>query len=122
MAHGTEASQAAQKIAKLAAVFVNIATVYVESREQETLTVPSAASVQDQPNVYSIEPSVDYPMPDWAPLSPFFDAFGLARDLSQSSGQVTDTNASLDNWFMGNQQIIGLLEDDLSFLDSVALG
>jgi hypothetical protein len=118
--------QPAHKVSKLACVFVSVATLYIESREQEAR---KARAGQQKPVVPSSIP--DYKMgnddnqqtsiPEWAPIDPFLRALGFAEDPSLSMNGVSGATADLENWYNGNQHIMGLLEDDLSYLDDAAM-
>lgn len=123
-------SRPAQKVFKLASVFVSIATVYVESREQEARSIHSNAQGSTAPVIHNdasndagmYQQTTNWQIPTWTPFNPFLDALGFADDpaLSMSMDGVSAT-ANLENWFNGNQQIMGFLEDDLSYLDTTAL-
>ncbi|KAI9685189.1 MAG: hypothetical protein M1822_004776 [Bathelium mastoideum] len=101
-------SHSAYKVSRLASVFVNVATVYIESREQEVVEPQRTTSPTAQNHT-----STD--------MDTFLHALGFAEDPSLNVDGAAGTNANLENWFNGNQHIMGLLEDDLSYLDPAAL-
>ncbi|KAI9654358.1 MAG: hypothetical protein M1821_006674 [Bathelium mastoideum] len=116
-------SHSAYKVSRLASVFVNVATVYIESREQEVVE-PQRTTSPTAPNYTSTDiyqQTTANPMPAWAPMDTFLHALGFAEDPSLNVDGAAGTNANLENWFNGNQHIMGLLEDDLSYLDPAAL-
>ncbi|KAL9071511.1 MAG: hypothetical protein Q9157_005439 [Trypethelium eluteriae] len=120
-------SHSAHKVSRLASVFVNVATVYIESREQEARsariepqkTTPPTA--QDYTSTEIYQQTTANPMPAWAPMDTFLHALGFAEDPSLDMEGPAGANANLENWFNGNQHIMGLLEDDLSYLDPAIL-
>jgi hypothetical protein len=119
-------SQPAYKVSRLATVFVNVATVYIESREQDAhnerieqqMSAPLASHDYSSAEFY--QSITTYPIPAWAPIDPLLHALGFAEHQSLHMDGASGTNANLENWFNGNQYITGLLEDDLSYLDSVS--
>ncbi|KAL9093860.1 MAG: hypothetical protein Q9165_003783 [Trypethelium subeluteriae] len=120
-------SHAAHKVSKLASVFVNVATVYIESREQEVRSAriepqeTAPPTTQDYTSTDIYQQMTADQMPAWAPMDTFLQALGFAEDPSLNMDGTASTNANLENWFNGNQHIMGLLEDDLSYLDPAAL-
>jgi hypothetical protein len=107
----------------LASVFVSIATAYIESREQETenaqieLQKSAPLNAQNYMRTDFQQQTMAYPMSTWAPIDPFLQVLGFADDPSLNMDGVLGTNASLESWFTGNQQIMELLEGDLMYLD-----
>jgi hypothetical protein len=120
-------SQPARKVSRLASVFVSVATVYIESRNQEALSEgiqlqkPAPLTAQDYASAGNYPQTTTYAMPTWTPTSPFLHALGFSDDPSLSIDGVSGAKANLENWFNGNQHIMGLLEDDLDYLDAAAL-
>jgi hypothetical protein len=121
-------SQPARKVSRLASVFVSVATVYIESRQEDArnerveqqksanLTAHDYTSGEIYQNTATI-----YPPPLWAPINPLLQALGFAEDQSLNMDGDPGANANLKIWFNGNQHITGLLEDDLSYLDTADL-
>ncbi|KAF2672561.1 hypothetical protein BT63DRAFT_450587 [Microthyrium microscopicum] len=103
--------------------------VYIESKEQEARNAFSESQRPLSPNSHSstnananaFPHTTADSMPAYAPIDPLLNALGLAYDPSSSVNGSSGTNADLVNWFNGNQQINGLLEDDLSYLDDFTL-
>jgi hypothetical protein len=117
-------SQPAYRLSKLASVFVSVATVYIKAREQNAHNEhiePQKSTPVTAPDYTSAElyqHPLTYSMPAWAPINPLLHALGFSEDQSLNIDGASDENANLENWFNGNQHIMGLLEDDLSYLDS----
>jgi hypothetical protein len=120
---GCPTSLPASRVAKLAAVFVSVATAYIESREQEANNPQiepqksALLNAQQYPGNQFQQQTTAYPMPTWAPIDPFLQVLGFADDPSLNMDGALGSNASLESWFNGNQQIMELLEDDLMYLD-----
>jgi hypothetical protein len=120
---GCPTSLPASRVAKLASVFVSVATAYIESREQEVDKVqiePQKSAPLNSQNYMRTnfqQQTTAYPMPTWAPIDPFLHVFGFGDDPALNMDGALGTNASLESWFNGNQQIMELLEDDLMYLD-----
>jgi hypothetical protein len=115
-------SQPAQKVSRIASVFVSVATVYIESKEQEARNQqPAPPIVQRDTDTGVYQQTTVYPMPAWAPIDPLLYVLGFAEDSSLNMDGAFGANANSQNWFNGNQHIMGLLEDDLSYLDTAAL-
>ncbi|KAI9692037.1 MAG: hypothetical protein M1820_009572 [Bogoriella megaspora] len=120
-------SHSAYKVSRLASVFVNVATVYIESREQEARsaqvepqkTAPPTA--QDYTSVEAYQQTAINATPALAPMDTYLQALGFADDPLANLDGAAGATANLENWFNGNQHIMGLLEDDLSYLDPAAL-
>lgn len=137
-------SKPAYKVSRLASVFVDVARIYVDLKEQEAAKVATAGgspsvgavglysdqqqsgqdvhlkrqqSEQNRPDLATESPN------DYTRFDPFLDALGFA-DQSTSMIDATAVHTwdiggteSIGNWFTGQQHIMGLLEDDLSYLD-----
>jgi hypothetical protein len=117
-------SQPAHKVSMLASVFVNVATVYIESKEQEVRNShasPQKPTVLAYQNYMNDDIYQQAKTTEWAPMDPFLHALGFAENPSLSIGAASSANANLENWFNGNQHIMGLLEDDLSYLDDAIM-
>jgi hypothetical protein len=120
-------SQPAYKVSRLASVFVSVLTVYIESKEQEARHQsvdphkPTPLTGQDYTSAGVYQQTTSYPTPAWAPISPLLHALGFAEDLSLNIDGASVESANLENWFNGNQHIMGLLEEDLSYLDTAAM-
>jgi hypothetical protein len=117
-------SRPAHKVYTLASIFVNIATVYMESREQEAAKIPSASQEPTPLNAHEVTNKAVYqptaPVA-WGPIDPFLHALGFTEDPSLDINGASGTNANLENWFNGTQHIMGLLEDDLGYLDDAVM-
>jgi len=106
-------SQPAHKVSRLASVFVSIATVYIESREQVAcnarieLQRSAPLTAQDYTSADVYQQTTPYPMLAWAPMNPLLHALGFPEDLSLDMDGASGANANLENWFNGNQHIMG---------------
>jgi hypothetical protein len=120
-------SKPAYKVSRLASVFVSVATAYVESKERdarnERIEQPNPASLTslDYTSAGLYQHTATDQMPIWAPIDPLIHALGFAEDQPGNMNGSSGANVSLENWFNGNQHIMGLLEDDLSYLDTATL-
>jgi hypothetical protein len=52
-------------------------------------------------------------------MNSLLHALGFAEDPSLNMDGASGANETLENWFNWNQHIMGLLEDDLSYLGTV---
>lgn len=109
----SEASEAANNFYRLCHVFVQVATLYVEAKlRTETATSESIDNAASE----------DAEMMPWTEFDEYLNALGVGPPAFQDGtdiglGPTLDPSASLENWFQGNQYMMGLLEQDLSYLD-----
>lgn len=92
-------SEPVEKLHQLCSMLCNVATLYVESKSQQS---NERGPINDEFDVYLSAlgfPPTEYP------------AQGMdTSDMSQPTLQT----AQLGNWFSGSQYMMGLLEEDLS--------
>jgi hypothetical protein len=106
------------KYARLCDVFQRVAECYVQAKAQEGFGITSGneSSVQAtsvQPALHDIDgylSSIGFAPP------PAMDGFA-ANDMNDA-----DMTNYLQDWFQGNSSMMGLLEQDFTFLDQPGLG
>lgn len=117
-------SQAASNISRLASVFVNVAAVYIDLRDREAAKNARTEAEMNTANAENALPNAgpaqQVPMdlyPAWAPFDPLLSSLGFVDDVVQDAERDFIRNVEVEDWFMGNQHIMGLLEEDLNYLD-----
>ncbi|KAF2839200.1 hypothetical protein M501DRAFT_1016280 [Patellaria atrata CBS 101060] len=124
-------SEAAEKLHKLCSVFLQVAKLHVEGsaplRNQDEILMAQLHQQVEGTGFSTVQPG------QFDQFNPYLDALGLAparstvNGLAQTTAEPLTTqqqedwdtemlSSSLGDWFSGNQYIIGLLEDDLSYL------
>lgn len=121
-------SEGAEKLYRLTSTFATIARLYVDSKNQEW-------NPQDAAITNNITDSAG--VPPWGEFDPYLNALGFGplegygtnttgpvgpsdfrNDAVGDQGMGAGT-VSLGDWFSGNQHVMGLLEDDLSYLHQI---
>ena len=101
-------SEAAQNMHRLTSVFYRVSKLYIEAKEQER----SASFQTQQQQAYEDAQQFQNSMP----FNPYLNALGFSAEPAMNSNGLV--NANLGDWLSGNHYMMGLLEDDLSYLDS----
>ncbi|KAH6688967.1 fungal-specific transcription factor domain-containing protein [Plectosphaerella plurivora] len=97
----TSCSESVQKLYQLCQVLCNVAHAYAEAKAQET---PSGAPINREFDMYLS--ALGLPPTDMA-----VDPSGAVDAAALGQGMQVDP---LANWFSGSQQVMGLLEEDIS--------
>ncbi|KAF2101315.1 hypothetical protein NA57DRAFT_33876, partial [Rhizodiscina lignyota] len=122
----SQLSEAANRFWVLCQIFHQVAALYVEA---------NARSGVDQQDPMSGLSAADPQMADvpWSEFDQYLNALGFAPPRNAAGGEIGEAeggfdttsgqspslypSGGLENWFQGNQYMLGLLEQDLSYLD-----
>lgn len=110
LALARDSSEAVEKLYRLCQVMYDVLVLYVETKSQQPQdqNVPIGDEFEMYLSQLGLIPTEDQTMGNVGN-----DAAGLAAGL-QNNGQV----AQIADWFSGNRNMIGLLEEDLSNIES----
>lgn len=111
----SEASEAASNFYRLCHIFVQVATLYVEAKTRAEAIANAAVTNATNEDAGMVD------MP-WGEFDEYLNALGVGPATYQEGTDLglapaLDPSTSLENWFQGNQYMMGLLEQDLSYLD-----
>lgn len=123
----SQATEAANRFYRLCYVFHQVATLYVEANSR-TKGTDGGLVTQLLPEDLEL---TDVP---WSEFDQYLNALGFAPpkaiapdgepsttagsfDTISGFSPAPDPPGSLESWFQGNQYMMGLLEQDLSYLD-----